>query len=147
MDPLATADDVAAAWRLLAPAEDLQVTNLLEFASEIIRSQVTDVDDRIAAGTLSEVLVRHVAVQMVLRHLRNPEGLRSTSVQESIDDYSTTVTETKDQALSDGSIYLTDGELSLLKARRRGAFSVTPSQEPATPVIAERVAINQASWR
>src|SRR5436190_810046 len=108
MDPFATSDDVANAWRPLSPDEAVAVNNHLDFASEIIRSEVSGIDTRITDGAVTAGLVRHVAVSMVLRHLRNPEGLRSTSVQKSIDDYSTTTTETRDQALSDGSIYLTD---------------------------------------
>jgi hypothetical protein len=62
---------------------------------------------------------------MALRVLRNPNGVR----QWSVDDYS----ETRDSALSAGSLYVSDDEAALLSgtaARRRGAFSVAPYQRP-----------------
>lgn len=146
MAAFATHADVSAAWRTLTADEQAVATTQLEFASAVIRRYVDDVDTRIADGTLDADLVKHVAVAMVLRHMRNPEGLRSTSTQQAIDDYSETVTETRDQALSAGSIYLTDEELSLIAKRGRRAFSIAPSVEPTTCAIAERAAINRASW-
>lgn len=146
MDPFATPADVAA-WRSLTPAEQIAVATQLEFASEIIRAELPDIDTRIAAGTLSTALAKHVAVQMVLRHLANPDGIRTTTTEKAIDDYRKSVTETRDRAVSDGSIYLTETERKMLSKRGSSAFSITPSIEPTTCALAERAAINQASWR
>lgn len=138
----ATPADVALAWRALTPAETSAAEFYIEFASELIRSEIPSIDERIIAGTLSPVLVKGVVVQMVKRTLMNPEGYRT--VQESIEDYSTTMT--RDSALSTGGLYLSADELAILSSRRKGAFSITPHNEPATSAINTRIAENRA-WR
>lgn len=146
MTAYATPADVEAAWRTLDAAERRLAATKLEFASEVIRARVTDLDARITAGTASAALAKHVAVEMVLRHLRNPDGTRQTSTQHSIDDYSETVTETRDGATASGGIYLTDEELSLLTRKGSSAFSIAPTRELATCAMAEQVAANRALW-
>lgn len=138
MADFATRADVEAAWRPLTTAELAIIDSRLGFISAIIRSQVRAVDSRIAAGTLDAELVKHIAVEAVLRNLRNPDG----KAEEQIEDYRYK----RDPALSAGSLYLTDAELDLL-GQKRGAFSITPGQEPADAGITERVAVLQRNWR
>lgn len=118
MADFATHADVANAWRTLTAAEQGVATAKLGYASRIVRANVPTVDARIASGALDSDLVRDVVVEMVLRHLRNPDGKRS----EQLDDYAYT----RDQALSAGEIFLTDLELGMLRgpAHGHGAFSV-----------------------
>lgn len=113
-----TTDDVEDRWRTLTDAELVGAQALLDDAWSIVLAQVPHLEERIASGAVASGLVVSVVTAMVLRVLRNPEGLR----QESIDDYSYT----RDQALSGGLLYLTDAELSMLSVRRSGAFTIHP---------------------
>jgi hypothetical protein len=133
-DPFATSADVESAWRALSTDEAASATYWLTFASAIIRREVPTVDARITAGTLDADLVMGVAVSMVLRRLQNPDGYRS--VQESIEDYSTTAT--RDSALSAGGVYLNEDEKCLL-GERSGAFSITPTAPAFDDATAEKV--------
>lgn len=140
MTAFATTNDVEAAWRYLTADETTTAVFQLEFASEILRAEFVTIDDRIAAGSLSAVLVKGVVVAMILRAMKNPSGYRS--VQESIEDYSTT--KTRDSALSTGDVYLSESERKVLSRRASGAFSVTPAQEPTTCATLEQVALRRA---
>jgi hypothetical protein len=86
------------------------------------------------SGAVSEPLASFVVSSMVLRVLRNPNGVRSWSV----DDYS----ETRDNAVSAGVLYALPNEVDLLTGRanpkRRGAFSVGAAREPCPAPGAER---------
>jgi hypothetical protein len=135
MTAYATHHDVAAGMGITLTENQIVVaTTQLEFASAIIRRNVSNADKRIAAGTLDATLVKHVAVAMVARHLRNPSGYR----QEAIEDYS----RTRDSALSAGNVYLSDDELELLSPKGN-AFSITPGRERATTDDYRRI----ARWR
>ena len=139
-DPFATTADIENAWRALTAEETNVAEFWLEFASEVIRAEVPDIDDRIASGDLSAVVARGVTVAMVLRRLQNPEGFRS--VQQAIEDYSET--KTRDSALSAGGVYLSEEELCLLRGRGSGAFSITPYSPPSTYDVLSRVAQRRA---
>lgn len=78
-DPFATADDVAARWRTLLPAEETIANTLCVDASDMIRTRWSDVDDRIAAGTLAATSVTRVVANMVKRAMivGDNEGLES----------------------------------------------------------------------
>lgn len=78
-EPLAVVADVANAWRDLSNEEEAQARHLLVLASQLLRSEVSGLDDRLAAGTLDADLVRHVVASMVIRGLRNPDGARQRS--------------------------------------------------------------------
>lgn len=144
MAAFATTDDIEAKWRALTDPEKTSAAEDLDFASAIIRTQVPDIDSRIASQTAPSVLgavAKGITVAMVLRRLQNPEGWRSQ--QEAIEDYS--VTNTRDSSLSGGAVMLLDGELQLLRGRRK-AFSTKPGNEPTTCAIAEQVRINRHRW-
>ncbi|MCU1488287.1 MAG: hypothetical protein JWN67_5033 [Actinomycetia bacterium] len=138
MTDFATTADVAGIWRPLTTEEQVVATNLLAYASVIIRARVPGIDDRIAAGTLDGALARMTAAEMVKRRLENPDGYRS----EQIDDYSFT----RDQEHSAGGLYLTDDEMGLLRGSRPRAFSVTPGRPEPTCTDLEQVALRRAWW-
>lgn len=77
--PFATAADVAARWRTLTSAEASVANILTTDASSMVRERWSDVDARIAAGTLSADSVKRVVAYMVKRAMINAdaEGLES----------------------------------------------------------------------
>ena len=116
MADLATIADVEARWRTLSADEAATAATLITDASGMVRVRVPTIDDRLAAGTLSAETVAGVVARMVLRVMRNPEG----KVSESIDDY----TYRRSDAVADGSLYLSDDELRLLRPPRARVGSV-----------------------
>ena len=79
---------------------------LLGDSWELITSQLTHAEGRVATDAKYASLVVQVQCAMVLRVIKNPDGLLS----EQIDDY----TYRRDSALSAGSLYLSDAERALL---------------------------------
>lgn len=117
----ATIIDVAARWRPLTDDETIIGTTLLDDAWALLKLRVPDVEPRLAAipATLDVVLVRMVIVAMVLRVMRNPDGLR----QETIQDYSYT----RDSGAASGMLTISGDELDLLTPATSGtAFTITP---------------------
>ena len=116
----ATTDDIVRRWRPLSEPETNVAQALLDDAWVILSSRIPTLDATTADGTTDPNLVRAVLSAMVLRVMRNPEGKR----QESIDDYSWT----RDQAVSTGTLYVSDDELALLRpaGSSSGAFSIRP---------------------
>lgn len=115
-------DDLAVRFRPLTDAESPVAEALLADAWAILLTSVPDLEARRTSGAISDGVLTSVVASMVLRVIRNPEGIR----QWSIDDASFT----RDTALSAGGLYLSDAELALLTGtagRRRGAFSVAPA--------------------
>ena len=94
--------DIEARWRPLSAAEQDVAQSFIDDAWAVVLSQVPGVETRMTAETLSVDLVVKVVSAMVLRILKNPDGLR----QWSVDDASFT----RDQALSAGLLYLADSE-------------------------------------
>lgn len=78
--PYASAQDVAAIWRPLDPAETERADVLARYASAAIRSRLPDTDRRIAEGLLAAEVATLVVVGMVLRVLHNPGGVVSETV-------------------------------------------------------------------
>lgn len=107
-----TTSDLEARWRTFTAEESGVAAALLDDAWAILLARDATIDTRLTAGTLDAALVRAVVSAMVLRVMRNPDGKR----QESIDDYSWT----RDEALSAGSLYVSDDELALLAAPKTG---------------------------
>jgi hypothetical protein len=97
-------EDIAGGWRPLTTAEEATAPGLIEESSILLRVLVPAVD------SLDEALVRFVAVRMIRRVMKNPEGYRIRN--ESIDDYSDGGT--IDSALSTGELYVSDQELGWL---------------------------------
>ena len=123
MADYATVADVTSRWRPLTAAETTVAGALLADASAILRARVPRLDDRVDDDTLDAALPRSVCVQMVLRVLRNPDGL----ISEQIDDYGI---RRADSAA--GSLHVTSDELALLtEAPGSGAaFTIAPAYTP-----------------
>jgi hypothetical protein len=124
-NPVVTAD-IEARFRALTDAEETTAQALIDDAWAVLLMMVPDIEARMTAGSTSTEAVVFVMSAMVLRVLRNPNGVRSWSV----DDYS----ETRDSSLAAGSLYASPEEIRLLTGRasstRSGAFSVAPAAEP-----------------
>lgn len=138
-------DLIEARFRPLTAEESPVAEALIDDAWAVLLATVPDVDARMASGATSRELVISVVSAMVLRVLRNPNGIRSWSV----DDYS----ETRDNSVAAGSLFVSPDEVALLTGRasstRRGAFSVAPSQDSprARGSEAEFVDYLRYGWR
>lgn len=123
----ATDGNVTELYGDLDPEDVGKVNALLRRASAIIRAQVYQVDLRIAGGLLDVQTVTDVCVDMVIRVLRNPDGVK----QETIGPIATTF----DPTVAAGRLFLTPDELFLLqppKAARAavGTIRTTPALAP-----------------
>lgn len=109
--------DLEARFRPLSDTERDNAQALLDDAWAILLSHRPTLEA--PTPPVSSDLVRAVVSAMVLRVLRNPEGIR----QWSVDDASFT----RDNALSAGGLYVSDEELSLLNGGSgSGAFTIRP---------------------
>jgi hypothetical protein len=114
--------DLEARFRPLTDDEGAIAQALLDDAWAILLTQKPNLDAQLTAGDIAPEIVTFVVSAMVLRVLRNPNGVR----QWSVGDYS----ETRDNTISGGSLYLTPDELGLLSPAGTGsgaAFTITPS--------------------
>lgn len=75
-DAFATTEQVAAAWRPLSPAETEKAQHWLDRTSRRIRVLWPDVDDRIAAGVITEQDVADEVIDIVVTVLDAPKGSR-----------------------------------------------------------------------
>lgn len=129
----ASLDDVKDRWlEGEIPATDTQLTTLLEDAEDTILGEFPNLQDRIDDGELPERRVVKVATRVVIRHLRNPNGVRTTQHIEG--PYHQSVTFGGDEP---GALYLTDADRAELQGRSfHGAFTIDaiprpyPSTEP-----------------
>lgn len=124
--PLATAADVAATFRELNDSEAPRVDRLLRKASNFARSKVALIDERIAQGLLDEEVVADIVADMVIRVLRNEEGLK----QETIGGVSATF----DDRVASGFLFLTPDELVMLepvKAKRASIGTINTNSRAA----------------
>lgn len=116
--PLATVGDVAAQFGTMTGAQESLTGWLVRAASKMVRARFPLIDSQIVAGALDPDVVALVVVNMVLRVLRNPNGLRA----ESIGPFSRTY----DTSVAAGLLAFTDDELNMLVpvavAARRSAI-------------------------
>lgn len=124
MPPWATPDHLRAAWLLddedLPADEDL--TALLGRAQRRLSALDPHLPGRVAASPALAAVATDVVVDMVLRVLRNPEGLRTAS--ETTGPITNSLTYGGDDP---GALYVTAEEkrmLSIRPRRRQQAFSV-----------------------
>lgn len=132
--PFATAIDVEERWRTLSPAETATANILASDASDMIRTRWSDVDDRIATGSLSADSLLRVVAGMVKRAMMNAdvEGLESRAQTAGIFSVS------DKYANPNANLYFTAEDLRLLDGRRgRRAFAVDLSPN-VTPYWVER---------
>lgn len=128
-EPFATADDLAARWRALTPAEEERATVLLGDASAFVRATCAGIDDRIAAETLELAVVVAVVVGMVKRAmLAGDLGEGIGQQQQTAGPFGTSLTFTNPT----GSVYLTKADRRLLGCATRRAFSIDTT--PVQPV-------------
>lgn len=110
------------------------VIDWIDKASQLVRDSVPDVggfdvDERIAAGTLSAATVRDVVAVMVRRVMLNPGG--DSTITEQTGPFS--VTKTKATANAAGDLYIKSREMARLmgkRDRRQVAFMVSPGPGP-----------------
>ena len=128
MDNPATVDDVLTFYPGLTTEQRDQAQKLIDAAW--VRLQVIPglrLVARIKAGTLDAAVVASVIGEMVANVLKNPDGARTRNTTMTIDDYAETDQVTIDQARSEGLLYPSDAMLLILRAGRRGAWTVIPS--------------------
>lgn len=123
MGEFATTEDVELAWNqpVTGGAVDY-VEYLIGKAERLVRDKVPQLDARILAGKLATETVGDVVVDMVVRLLRNPEGLSS----ESAGDYSYQ----RNAATGEGRITMHSDEVARLRGNA-GAVSSVPVGDDA----------------
>lgn len=108
-------------------ATDAQLVTLIGDAEDSVLREWPDIQARIDAGTLPQTRVVKVVARMVIRHLRNPEGIRA--VQQGAGPYQLSETYGGDEP---GSMELTDADRDeLAPSREVGAFSI----DTAPPIV------------
>ena len=117
-------DDVRDRWLLNDPFPiegDAKLETLIEDAEDTIEGAVPGVTLRVQRGELSPDRFRKIVARVIIRVLRNPEGVRS--IQDGTGPFSGSTTYGGDDP---GEMYLTDKdirELSGAKSKRQ-AFTV-----------------------
>lgn len=112
----ATASDVEARFRPLSSAETVLAQTLLGDAWALLLGRRPTLDADIEAGTVSRENAVRVLAAMVVRVMRNPDGL----LEESIDDYKYR----RDSLVSSGVLHVTSDELADVSPGRRVRRSV-----------------------
>lgn len=119
-----TVEDVKDRWMLPDPVPVSETTlgKLVEDAEDTITASVPGIAERVAAGTVPQARVVKIVARMVIRALRNPEGIRTQ--QETTGPFSGSTTFGGDEP---GEIYLSEADRKeLVGAPRRGkAFTVS----------------------
>lgn len=119
--------DIVSRWRPLTPEEASIVDQVIEDAQDILETEAEDagfspIDESNPGDARRARAYRRAVASMVIRVLKNPDGLLS----ETIDNY----TYRRDSAVSAGVLYVADDELARLRPAttrpRRGAFSIFP---------------------
>jgi len=125
--------DVKDRWLLgEVPVPDSQLAVLIGDAEDTVGSEFSDIQSRIDALTLPLVRVQKVVARMVIRHIRNPEGIRQIS--EGTGPFTGSRTYGGDEP---GAMYLTDEDRAELAGTKTGqrAFTIdtVPSTSPFSP--------------
>lgn len=115
----ATPEDVEVRFmRPLDEDEKRVVAARLEDAELLLRSRIPDLDEKVTAGVLDQALVVMVEAEMVLRLIRNPDGL----VQETDGSYSYSTS----QKVASGLLEVLPREWTLLGVRS-GVYIIDPT--------------------
>ncbi|MER5608343.1 hypothetical protein AB0F93_00105 [Micromonospora tulbaghiae] len=109
--PFAAIGDVAVPFGVLTAAQEALAGHLLRAASALLRQRVPSIDADVAAGRVDQEVVALTVAQMVLRVMRNPQGLRGETTGPFSRTYDTTA--------AAGLLVVTDYDLA----------AVTPVQE------------------
>lgn len=110
--PATITDLTARSFRPLTAQEEQVGAVLLEDAWNLILRYRPNAEEKLTDPAFRTLVVQ-VQCAMVLRVVKNPDGLLS----EQIDDY----TYRRDSAVSDGSLYISDAELALLGSADSGS--------------------------
>jgi hypothetical protein len=127
--------DVKDRWLLgEVPVSDSQLAVLIGDAEDTVGSEFADIQARIDALLLPLVRVQKVVARMVIRHVRNPEGIRQVS--EGTGPFTGSRTYGGDEP---GAMYLTDEDRAELSGAKTGqrAFTIdtTPTASPYSPLF------------
>lgn len=115
----ATPEDVEVRFmRPLDEDEKRVVAARLEDAELLLRSRIPDLDEKVTTGVLDQALVVMVEAEMVLRLIRNPDGL----VQETDGSYSYSTS----QKVASGLLEVLPREWTLLGVRS-GVYIIDPT--------------------
>ena len=125
--------DVKDRWLLgEVPVSDSQLAVLIGDAEDTVGSEFLDIQARIDAGTLPLTRVKKVVARMVIRHIRNPEGIRQVS--ETTGPFTGSRTY---GGAEPGAMYLADEDRAELSGAKSGqrAFSIDtiPTTSPYSP--------------
>ena len=128
-------EDVTARWILdePIPADTAKLTQLLEDAEDLAIGEFSDIQARIDAGTLPLNRVKRVLARVVIRHLRNPEGLRQS--QEQTGPYGSQIMY---GGAEPGALALTDedrAELAGASVSRAFTIDTTPAGSTYDPIV------------
>lgn len=128
--PWTTPQDVKDRWLLGdLSVTDSQLVKLIGDAEDTVSSEFSDIQARIDAATLPLVRVQKIVSRIVIRHIRNPEGIRQVS--ETTGPFTGSRTY---GGAEPGAMYLTDEDRAELAGVPTGqrAFSVDliPSTSP-----------------
>lgn len=115
-DDFATLNDVEEMIGDIDDCDVDKVGGLLRRASTMIRSQVANIDLRITLGTLDGQTVADIATDMVIRVLRNEEGVKQETIGPTAVTY--------DPQVAAGRLFMTPDEL----------FTLTPAAAVRAPV-------------
>ena len=116
------------------PADDDLIEALIGDIEDLILSEFPDIHTRVATGEITPRRVTFTTVMIIHRHLRNPEGIRSTS--EANGPYTDSRTYGGDEP---GALALTDDDRRRLLGRRAGqrAFTIRVgnNEPPEHPLV------------
>lgn len=112
-----TVADIASGWRPLTAEQESVAAAKISEALIILEVEAPGVLSRAESGELSPDIVRLVVTRMVTRYLKNPDGDRTVTDSESIDDYTVSSTRIKDNSLASGDMFVTPVELGWLGVR------------------------------
>lgn len=102
-----TVGDVESRWRPLSIEESAVADTRIADAWNLLVLELPGLDANLTAGTVLASTVKMVVADMVIRHLKNPDGW----LREAIDDWSGQ----RAASTADGALYVTNGELRYLQ--------------------------------
>jgi hypothetical protein len=125
--PFALISDVAEQLGPIDSSDTDMVNGLLRRASAIIRLQATGIDLRIAQGLIGASTVTDIAADMVIRVLRNQDGVSQETIGPTAVTY--------DPQVASGRLFLTPDELFMLQppTATRAAVGTIGTQPALNP--------------
>lgn len=115
-------NDLEARWRPLTSDETIVAQSLLDDAWAVLTVRLPTLDQRVTDEEVAAGTVVAVVTAMVLRVMRNPEGL--VQYNRTIDDYSEGGR--RADTVADGFLYATPAELALLRPVVTGSRRSVP---------------------